>query len=865
MPIETSCYRALLRLLPRWFRDEFAGEMTQVFHDQLRRAGGAGRIPLWLATVATVVALSFRLRLDRTVMDVKHAVRGLSRQKTFTLTAVATLALALGPATAVFSVLQSVVLDPLPGINVSGVVSVLGTRPARNITDYPWSELNFLDHHERRRGLSGLAAYTETRATFGGDVPQQITGAWVSADIFNVLGVAPARGRPFDAADMRPGAPPVIVLSHDLAQARFGDRDATGESLVIDGEPTVVIGVLPPGIRFPAATGQFWQPLRIDRATSSRGANFLSMIGRLEPGATLESVAGHLNQVAADLEQLHPNTNTGARVAIVPVAQQLTQAARRLVSVLGLAALAIFLLSATNIASLMVVRVAGRQGELAVRAALGASRARLSRQLLTENLLLAALAAVAGAGVAWAVLRMLSLTGLVPAHQIDRTHLDGPVLLFLFLLMLVTAATIGWVVSRRVMDTTTAGAGQRSHSPGRDAVRLRHALVAVEVGAAVVLLAAAALLVQSAARLLKVDPGFRTERVIAFQMSLPGGAYPDAPSRVRAIDAIVERLAGLPGVEMASSAGYAPLASMRATRRFAVDGRPMPPPGTEAAAIDLPAGPRYAELMGLRLSDGRWITDRDTADAPPVVVISEAFAREHFPGERAVGRRLRYFTSRANAPPIPMPEIVGVVSDVRQFGLDEPASAQMYTPQAQRSWQFVAFFVRAAGDPRAVIGSLPAAVGAVDPERPLEDVRTLDDLVASATIAPRALSGLLGLAALVALLIAGIGVYGVTAAATAARKRELAIRSAMGADRRGLLRLVVGRSMVAATLGIVAGLAAAAMAATVLQAVLYEVEARDPRTLGAVGLTLLSVCWVATYLPARRALTASLVEALRAD
>jgi len=860
-----TLYRILLRLLPRSFRDEFADEMAQVFHDQLRRARGAGRLSFWLTTVVAVSALSFRLRLDRTAMDVNHAIRGLARQKTFTVTAVATLALALGPVTAVFGVLRSVVFDPLPGISVRDVVYVLGTRPARGITDYPWSELNFLDHHDRKQGLSALAAFTETRATFGGDVPQQVTGAWVSAGIFDVLGIAPASGRRFDAADMQPGAPRVIVLSHDLAKARFADRDATGESLVIDGERTLVIGVLPPGVRFPAATGEFWQPLVINRATSSRGANFLSMIGRLAPGATPESVAGHMNQVAADLEQMHPNTNTGARVATVPAAYQLTRAARRLVSVLGLAALAIFLLSATNIASLMVVRAAGRQGELAVRAALGASRARLSRQLLTENLLLAGVAAVAGAGVAWGLLRLLALTELIPADQIDRAHLDGPVLMFLFTLMTITAAAIGWLVSRRVMHSVAAGAGQRSHSPGREAIRLRHALVSIEVGAAVVLLAAAALLVQSAARLVNVDPGFRTQNVIAFQVSLPSGAYPDAPSRVRAIDAIVERLAALPGVEMASSAGYAPLASMRATRRFAIDGRPMPPPGTEPAAIDLPAGPRYAELMGLRIADGRWITDRDTAEAPPVVVISEALAREHFPGERAVGRRLRYFTSRANAPPIPMPEIVGVVSDVRQFGIDEPAGPQMYTPQAQRTWQFVSFFVRAAGDARAVMGSLPAAVRAVDPERPLEDVRTLDDLVASATVAPRALSGLLGLAAVVALLIAGIGVYGVTAAATAARKRELAIRTAIGANRAGLLRLVVGQGMVAATLGIVAGLAAAALAATVLQSVLYEVQARDPWTLGAVGLTLLSVCWVATYLPARRALTANPAEALRAD
>ena len=865
MPTHISCYRALLKFLPTSFHEEFADEMTQVFSDQLDRTRGAGRIALWVTTVLAVVRLSLRLRFDHAAMDVKHATRGLTKHKTFTITAVATLALALGPATAVFTVIRNVVLDPLPGVNVSDVVYLWVTKPARNITEYPWSELNFLDYHERKQGLTAMAAFTGTRATFGGEVPQQITGTWVSLDMFDVLGISPSQGRRFEAADMQPGAQRVIILGHDLARARFGGRQAAGQSLLVDGEQTMVIGVLPEGVRFPASGGEFWQPLVIDRATSSRGANFLSVVGRLAPGATPDSVIAQMNHVAADMERLHPSTNTGSQVDAVPAARQLARAARRIVSVLGLAALAIFLLAATNIASLMVVRIAGRQTELSVRTALGASRARLSRQLLTENLLLSGIAAVAGAGVAWGLLRLLGLTQLVPAYQIERTRLDGPVLLFLFTLMTLTALLLGWIVSRRVMRTAAAGLTQRSHSSGREAVRLRHVLVGIEVGAAVVLLAAAALLIQSAARLLKVDPGFRTDRVIAFQLGLPGGAYPDAPSRIRAIDAVVERLGALPGVELAASAGYAPLSEMRATRRFAVEGRPLPAAGTEPGAIDLPAGPTYAAIMGLRMIEGRWISERDTADAPPVVVISEGFAREHFPGERAIGRHLRYFTSRVNAPPIPMPEIVGIVSDVRQFGIDEPASPQMYTPQTQRSWQFVSFFVRAAGDPRAVISSLPVAVRAVDPERPLEDVRTLDDLIADATVAPRALSVLLGLAALVALLISSLGVYGVTAATTAARKRELAIRAAIGANHAGLLRLVIGQGMLAATVGVVAGVSAAVAAAAVLQSVLYEVQARDPWTLAGVGAGLLSICWVATYLPARRALTTSPAEALRAD
>ncbi len=327
---------------------------------------------------------------------------------------------------------------------------------------------------------------------------------------------------------------------------------------------------------------------------------------------------------------------------------------------------------------------------------------------------------------------------------------------------------------------------------------------------------------------------------------------------------MVERLSQVPGVAAAASGAYAPMTTMRATRRFAIDGEPLPAPGTEPLAIDLPAGPTYASVMGLRLIDGRWISETDRLESPPVVVISESFAKRHFPGQRAIGRRLRYFGGRPTAPPPPSPEIVGVVSDVRQFGMAEAEAPQMYVPHAQRPWTFTSFFVRTASDPRAVFGSLPAAVHAVDAERPLERMRTLDELVSASTSDRRALSALLALAAVVALLISAIGVYGVTAATTAARKRELAIRAAIGADRGGLMRLVVRQGMVAATgrhrprnrrrAGRVAACSNRCSTRS-------RPAIRSPSAPSA--LALLAVCCMATYLPARRALTISPAIALK--
>jgi putative ABC transport system permease protein len=844
----SRAYRALLRLLPRSFREEFGAEMADTFV--------ASRTSL-VSAAAEVIALSARLRFDQFRIDLRDAVRGLLRQQTFTITAVTTLALALGPMTAVMTLINGVLLNPLPGAkDLDRLVVAYSENVERQRFEFPWGELNFLDHRARKQGLSAFGAFIETSATIGGEVPQQVAGAWVSEDMFDVLGVSVARGRPFTAADMQPGAAPTLILGHEFAKARFPNGDAVGQSLVVDGRSTEIIGILPEGLRFPEGEDNFWQPLIIDPARSNRAQTYLRTMGRLADGATPELVQQQMNLVAADLAKQYPESNSGYSVAVKPAAAQITRGARRIITVLGLAAAAIFLLACTNIASLVVVRTAGRQSEFSVRTALGASASRLSRQLLIENFVLAGLAALASIAVVMGLRRLLVLGRLMPVEEINRASAGFAPLLFLIALTILTGMLLGWIVSRRAARTALAPS-LRTHSATRDMVRLRQALVSVEVGAAVVLLLAAGLLLQSASRLIAIDPGFRAENVITFQVGLPMNRYTEPDTRVRFIEAVVDKLRAIPGVIEAASGAYGPMGSMRATRRFAIAGRPLPPAGTEPLAIDLPAGPTYASVLGLRVIDGRWIDERDRPDSPPVVVISESFARQYFPGERAVGQRLQYYGGRPGPPPPPTPEIVGVVSDVRQFGMAEPEAPQMYVPHTQRPWTFTSFFVRTAADPRSVIAGLPAAVHAVDGERPLERIRTIAELIDNSTADQRALSGLLAIAALVALLISTIGVYGVTAATTAARKRELAIRAAIGADRAGLIALVVRQGLVAAVIGIAAGAAAALAASNILESVLFEVKARDPWTLVTVALGLLAVSAIATYLPARRAVSGS--------
>jgi len=851
-------YRWLLRLLPRSFREEFADEMTTVFAEQRRRMQGVRAVLLPWSAFAEIAALSVRLRADYWRHDLRHAVRSLRRQKTFTIAAVATLALALGPMTAVLSLVKGVLLNPLPGAaDIDRIVYAWSENPARNRFEFPWSELNFLDHRSRKIGLTAFGAFASTSATIGGDSPQQVEGAWMSEDMFDVLGVRVARGRPFSKEDVQPGAAPTIILSHRFARARFGQADPVGHTLMVDGRPTAVIGVLPEGFEFPASYGNFWQPLVIDPAESTRSQTYLRTMGRLAPGATLETVERQMNVVAEDLQREYPQANAGYRVKLNPASVQLTRNARRIITVVGFAAGAIFLLACTNIASLVLVRTAARQAEFSVRTALGASAARLSRQLIVEHLLLAVLAALAAIGVMEGLRRLLLLGNLMPADQIQRASVGASPVLMLIGLTMITGMTLGWIVSRRAAQSGLAAATQRTATQTRTGTRLRHALVALEVGAAVMLLFAAGLLLQSASRLLATGTGFDADNVITFQVTLPMDRYDGPAKRLRFVEAVVDRLQNVPGVSAAASGAYGPMGSMRATRRFAIVGKPVPPPGSEPIAIDLPASPTYAQVMGLRLLEGRWISEHDRPDSPPVVVISESFARQHFAGERAVGKRLQYYSGSPTAPPAPSPEIVGIVSDVRQFGVAEREAPQMYVPHAQRVWGFSSFFVRAHGDPRSVLASLPAAVHAVDRDRPLERVRTIGELIDNSTADRRALSGLLLVAAVVALLISTIGVYGVTASTTASRRRELAIRAAIGADRRTLVRLVITQAMVAAAAGVVAGLGGALTVSSVLESVLFEVDARDPWTSGLVGLGLLAICLIATYLPARKAVSGS--------
>ena len=864
-------YRLLLFVLPGWFREEFAREMAADFRDthvEARRDGLTALVGLWARTLRDVAALGWRLHADALRQDAAYAARTLRRTPTFTLAIIATLAIGLGPTLVVANLLQQVVLKPLPFDDPDRLVAVWNAQPEKGAHEFPLSLPDYVDFRHGGRAFDSLAAHAGTSvAILRADEPRQLAGVLTTSELFAVLRITPRLGRPLTAADSAPGAAPVIVLGADYWQTEFGGRrDVIGETIRVDGVPTEIVGVLPP-IDFPNGSRSYWQPLTIDPANFNRGSHYLSATGRLAPDVSATQASDMLNGIARSLAEQYPSTNGGNAVELVGLKQQLNGDAPRIITVLALAIAAVLLIACTNVASLLAVRASMRQSELALRTAIGATLRRLRRQLVIEHLLLAAFGVVIAIALAVPLHRVLVEQRLLALPRTMAPTIAWPAFALLIALAIAIGVGLARISVRRQVVGQSASAlltGARL-TGSRGQLRFRRGLVMVEVAGALALVIVAGLMMRSAARLAAVDPGFRQENVITFGVVLPSASYHEPPVRVQFVDRVLEQLRRLPGVQAAASAGYAPMGQMRATRRFAPADRPSAPPGSESLALDTPVGAGYFELMSIPLVDGRTFDPRDTATSTPVLIVSETFAREQFPGERAVGKVIGFYASRPGAAPPPAREIVGVVRDVRQDGMSRRPIAQMYSPYPQAAWGFTSFFVRVTGDPAAVASLLQRAVSAVDPMRPVRDVKTTTEIVQGSLARQRAMTWMLGSLAAIALLLATIGLYGVSATAATARSRELAIRAAVGAQPRVLLRLVLAQGLFTAVLGVAAGAGTGALVSRGLGALLYDTPPRDPTTFAATALLLLAIAALASYLPARRALRANPAEVLRAE
>jgi putative ABC transport system permease protein len=799
--------------------------------------------------------------MDALRHDLRYAVRQLVRSPGFTAVAVLTLGLGIGANTAIFSAVDGVLLRPLPYPDPDRILTIWGHHVSigRETASLP----DFLDWRQAR-SFSGMAAWASTAFTVTGTgEPKVVSGAVVTPNYFRVLGVPIPMGRDFRDEEAR-GAARVVLLSQGYWQRAYGARrDVVGRQITLGGVPYTIVGVGAHGLALPTQV-DIWAPLRTD-TTLGRRSDFLQVIGRLAPGATPETARAELTTIARRLEAEYPATNAGWGVELIGLQERIAGEIRpALLVFLGAVAL-VLLIACANVANLMLVRVAARERELTIRTALGASRRRLVRQLLTESALLALAGGVVGLGLAaWGVDALRAVEpGTLPRMQ--EVGLDARALAFALALSVVTGLIFGTVPAVRALGVDLHGRlaeGGRALSGARSAARTRTALVLAEVALASVLLVGAALLLRSFVGLQQVDPGVAVEGILTARVTLPRSGYDASARQVAFADALLDRARALPGVNSAALGTGAPVDDGLPYWAFAVDGVDQPAPEVVQDAVVYQTTPEYFHTFGMPLIRGRLFEEADRADRTPVAVVSEGLAQRYWPGRDPVGSRITFDDPSDSAAWM---SIVGVVGDVRQGGAVSPAYPQIYVPFAQLPDRSIVVSLRSGGNPLALVAPLKRALAGVDPTLALSQVVTMEQRVASALARPRINALLLAAFAATALVLAALGIYGVIAYTVVQRTRELGIRVALGASAEAVLGMVMRQGMRPVLIGLALGLAAAAIGSRVLRSLLYGVSETDLATYAGVAVFLALVAVAASYLPARRAARSDPVQALRSE
>lgn len=784
--------------------------------------------------------------------DVRFAFRTFIKRPGFALVAILTLALGIGANSAIFSVINGVLLKPLPFHEPENVVKLWesmaggfqGTISPPNLKD--WREQNTV--------FTKIAAFQyQNFGLQSQDSPERVRAATVSPDFFDVLGVPPQLGRVIADGEDHDGKHRVALLSHQLWQDKFAaDPNIAGKTILLGGENYTVIGVMPASFRYPSRTTELWVPLVITpQQSTQRGSHWLMGVARLKPGVTLEQANEQMNIIAKRIEQQHPNEQLGRGVLLIRAQEEIVRNIRPALLMLLVAVGFVLLISCTNVANLLLARAATRRREIAIRLAMGAGRWRLIRQLLTESALLSLLGGAVGLMIAyWGVTGLLKLaTGILP--RANEVTLDGRVMLFTIALSLLTGIVFGLAPA---LQTSRADLQhdlkEGSAAAGNQRTWIRSFLVVGEIAAALVLLVGASLLIKSFARLQQTESGLNAENVLTAGITLPDAKYETSQAIAQFHKQMLERVSALPGVQSAGIISKLPLQDWGYNGSIQIEGQAPPPAGNRDSFVEFRAvSPNYFATLGIPLLAGRLLDNRDQETTAPSIVVNQTLVRQYLPGQDAVGKFVVLDNTKY--------QIVGVVGDVRQSGLTQGACAEIYWPYTQSPdtglTKTVGLAVRAAGNPAGLTSAVRNAVLSVDPGQPIHNVKTMEEVVADSVADRRLNTLLLSIFAAIALTLALIGVYSVMSYLVAQNTREIGIRIALGAQMRDVLRLVVGQGMVLVAIGVVIGITLAFALTRLMETLLFGVTATDPLTFAASPLIIAAVALLACLVPAFRA------------
>jgi putative ABC transport system permease protein len=795
------------------------------------------------------------------LQDLRYGARLLYKNRGFTLIAVFTLALGIGANTAIFSVVNAVLLRPLPYEASERLVYVHDSNPTAGFPRFPSSSPNFADWRQQQQSFEYLAALMGWNFNLTGrGEPERLQGGRVSAEFFPLLGIKPLLGRNFLPEEDKAGKNRVVLLSQVLWQRRFAeDRNIIGQAITLNSESYTIIGIIPPEFREPYGS-ELWIPGGFDEF-NRRGQHFLSVLGRLKHGVTLEQAQTDLETIAHRLEQQYPDTNKGWSVHLVPLLEVIVGDIHLALWLMFAAVGCVLLIACVNVANLLLARAATRRREVVIRSALGASRWRIIRQLLAESLLLAIIGGGFGLLLAvWGIDLLTSFSDGIP--RVEEIGLDQRVLNFTLLITLLTGLTFGLGPALQSSKPELGEAlreGGKGGETGWRGHRTRRLLVVAQIALSLVLLTGAGLLLKSFLRLHQVELGFQPEHVLTAEISLPQKRYADAQQRNNFYRNLLHQVSAVPGLKSAGLIDPLPLFGDSGAEFF-IEGGPLLSNGRGHNSNFRRCSPEYFRTLSIPLLQGRTFTERDTAEAEQVLIINRTFQQRFFPNGDALGKRIAF-----RGPDGPWHTIVGVVGDVRHARLKQEAGLELYRPFAQSPAGSVTLAVKSALEPGVVVAAIRSEVSKLDSEQPIHGIRLMSEVISRDIESDRFNLLLLVVFAMVALLLAAIGIYGVMNYAVTERTRELGVRMALGAQTRDVLKLVVGQAILLILAGVASGMGAALALTHLMEQLLFEVEANDPMTFTLVSLLLAGIALLACLVPARRATKIDPMIALRWD